>query len=244
MNWLLRQTTTSLFAVSRTTALECAMVVQYGRWTAESSMIPDNDRSLRIRVGRNPRIMRSTMGSKITMSCHSRVYDGMSRFLSAKNVVIMICRSGRRRSVANAEWSNTLTRYGRLLHSIYLLHLSDLDFLKKKKKCAGNSSECSKESIRVFEAHYDCVRAECSRFASGTDSVAEHWKRSRRESLGQSCAGNKSLRATSAMITLGESNTIPGILDGLAERLGNFHASTCALADCLQTRDITRKTDQ
>ena len=33
-----RRTTTSLFAVSRTTSLECAMVVQYGRCIAESSM--------------------------------------------------------------------------------------------------------------------------------------------------------------------------------------------------------------
>ena len=46
------------------------------------------------------------------------------------------------------------------------------------------------------------------------------------------------------MTTPGESNTNPGIHHELAERLGNFHESACALADCLQTRDITRKTDQ
>ena len=45
------------------------------------------------------------------------------------------------------------------------------------------------------------------------------------------------------MTTPGESNTNIGILDELAERLGNFHESGRALADCLHTRDITRQTD-
>ena len=62
---------------------------------------------------------------------HSRLYDGMSRFLSGKNVVIMVCKNGRRRSVANAElWSTTLTRYGPHQHSVSLLHLSEPDFWK------------------------------------------------------------------------------------------------------------------
>ena len=43
------------------------------------------------------------------------------------------------------------------------------------------------------------------------------------------------------MTTLGESNTDPGILDELAERLGNFHESARALADCLHT--VSRQTD-
>ena len=44
------------------------------------------------------------------------------------------------------------------------------------------------------------------------------------------------------MTTPGEPNRTPGILE-LAERLGNFHESARALADCLHTRDITRQTD-
>ena len=61
----------------------------------------------------------------------SRPYYGIFRFLLGKNVVIMICKSGRHRAVANAQlWSNTLTRYGRIQHSVYLLRLSDLDFWK------------------------------------------------------------------------------------------------------------------
>ena len=90
---------------------------------------PDCDKSLRIHVGRNPRIMRSIMESKNYHELRSRLYDCMSRFFSS--IVFMICRSGRHRSVANTElWSNTLTRYGRRQHSVSLLHLSELDFWK------------------------------------------------------------------------------------------------------------------
>ena len=154
----------------------------------------------------------------------------------------MICKNGRRRSVANAElWSKTLTRYGRLLHSVSPWHLSELDFWKDT--CVGKCSECSKQTTRIFQTHYDCVRAECSRLASTSDSETEHWKRPRRESLGQSCAGNKSLRATSATTTPGESSTNPGNLGELAERLGNFHEGARALADCRHTCDFTRQSD-
>ena len=125
-------------------------------------------------------------------------------------------------------------------HPLSLLHLSELDFWNNT--CAGKCSECGKESTRIFQTHHDCVRAECSRLASVSDSVTEHWKRPRWESLGQGCAGNKSLRATSVTTTPGESSTNPGILDELAERLGNFHEGARALADCLQTR-VTRRTD-
>ena len=45
------------------------------------------------------------------------------------------------------------------------------------------------------------------------------------------------------MTTPGESSTNSGNLYELAERLGNLHESANALADCLQTRDVTRKTD-
>ena len=94
---------------------------------------PDCDKRLRIHVCRNPRIMRSIIESKNYHELHSRLYDGMSRFFSSKNVVIMICRSGRHRSVANVElWSNTLTRYGRHQHSVSSVHLSELDFWKTR----------------------------------------------------------------------------------------------------------------
>ena len=66
-----------------------------------------------------------------------------------------------------------------------------------------------------------------------TDSVTEHLERPRRESLGQSCSGNKSLRATRN----------PGNFGELTERLGNFHESARSLADCWHTSDITRQTD-
>ena len=108
---------------------------------------PNCDKNLRIHVGRNPRIM-----------MYSGLYDGMSGFLLGENVVIMICKSGRRLSVANDElWSKTLTRYGRLQHSVSLLHLSALDFWKNT--CAGKCSECIKQSTIIFQTHNDCVCA-------------------------------------------------------------------------------------
>ena len=92
---------------------------------------PDSIVNMRKHIGRNPRIMRSIMESKNYHELHSRLYDGMLRFVSSKDIVIMICRSGLCRSVANAElWSNTLARYSRHPHSVSLLHLSELDFWK------------------------------------------------------------------------------------------------------------------
>ena len=51
-------------------------------------------------------------------------------------------------------------------------------------------------------------------------------------------------RATSATTTLAGTNLNREILDELEERLGNFHDGARALASGLQTRDVTRKTDQ
>ena len=163
--------------------------------------------------------------------------------------MITICRSGRHRSVGNAElWSNTLARHSRRQHSVSLPHLSELDFWKNTG--AGKCSECSKQSTVIFQTHDDRVRVECSRFASVSDSVTEHWKRPRSENHSECFAGNKSLtthaerssrlaekspdgedhflqapkmRATSATTMPAESNLNRGILDELAERLGNVH---------------------
>ena len=41
-----------------------------------------------------------------------------------------------------------------------------------------------------------------------------------------------------------ETDPSHGILDELAERLGNFHDSARTLACCLQKHDVSRKTDQ
>ena len=111
---------------------------------------PDCDKSLRIHVGRNPRITRSIMESKYYHELHNRLYDGISRFFSSKNVVIMICRSGRHRSVANAELcSNTLTCYGRHQHSVSMLHLSEIDFWKiRVQENVRNAANSLPESSR------------------------------------------------------------------------------------------------
>ena len=157
------------------------MVAQCGRSTAESSMDdPDNDRSLRKHLGRNPKITKSIWESENYDALHRCLYDGMHWFFSSKNIAIMIRKSGRHRSVANAELrSNTFTRCSRHQHSVSLLHLSELDFWENT--CAGNFSECSKQSLRVFRAHHDQVQAECERRVPVPDAVTGRWKRSRPE---------------------------------------------------------------
>ena len=88
-------------------------------WTIDCRKFddPDNNRSLREHIGRNPRIMKSTLESENYHALHSRLYYGMHWF--RRNIVIMICSSGRHRSVANAKlWSNTLTRGSRHQHSV------------------------------------------------------------------------------------------------------------------------------
>ena len=130
-NWTQRQITTSLLTVVKTHYPDKCN----GRsiWMIDCRKFddPDSNVNLRKHIGRNPRITRSIIESKNYNEPHRRLYDGMPRFFSSKNIVIMICRSGRHRSVANAEfWSNTLARYGRHQHSVSLLHLSELDFWK------------------------------------------------------------------------------------------------------------------
>ena len=187
---------------------------------------------------------------------HRRLYDGMHWFFSSKNIAIMIRRSGRHRSVANAElWSNTLTRCSRHQHSVSLLHLSELDFWENT--CAGNCSECSKQSLRVFQAHHDQVQAECERRVPAPHAVTGRWKRSRPELTEGPVRPAKdpldeedhlpqtsNKRAATATATPAETNPSHGILDEVAERLGHLHESARALASCLQKHDVSRKTDQ
>ena len=92
----------------------------------------DRDKNLEIHGGRNSRIMKSFLGSKEYHELHKDLYVGISRFLSAKNVLTMICENGRCNSVANAElWSSTLSRYGRYLHSVSLMHLSEQRHMRR-----------------------------------------------------------------------------------------------------------------
>ena len=76
-------------------------------------------------------------------------------------------------------WSNTLTRCSRHQHSVSLLHLSELDFWEDTY--AGNCPECSNQSLRVFQTHYDQVQAECLRRVPVPDPVTGRWKRPRPE---------------------------------------------------------------
>ena len=206
-------------------------------WTIDCRKFddPDKDRSLKKHIGRNPKIMQSILESENYHARHSRLYDGMHWFFFSKNIVIMICRSGRRRSVANAEMcSNTLTRCSRHQHSVSLLHKSELDF--SENTGAGNCSEYSKQSLRVFVP--DPVR---SRRKRPRPEQAEGPAQPAKDPLDDEQTTHK--RATSATATPAETNPSRGILDELAERLGNFHESARTLASCLQNHDLSR-TDQ
>ena len=122
--------------------------------------------------------MKSILESGNYHAVHDQLYEDMYRLFSDKNIVIMNCRSGRHRSVANAElWSNTLTRCGRRQHSVSLLHLFELEFWENT--CTGNCSECSKHSLRVLQTHYDRVQAEFLRRVPVLDPVRGRWKRPR-----------------------------------------------------------------
>ena len=228
-------------------------------WTIDCRRFddPDNDRSMRKHIGRNPKITKSIPESGNFHALHDRLYDGMHRFFSDKNIVIMGCRSGRHRSVANAElWSNTLTRCSRHQHSVSLLHLSGMDFFGGNT-CAGNCSECSKQPLRVFQAHYDQVQAECLRRVPVPDPVTGRWKRQRKEHAEGTAQPVKDpsdeedslpqtlkRQATGAAAVPSKTSTSRGTLDELAERLGSFHESARALASCLQKHDVSRKTHQ
>ena len=158
------------------------MCVRRSVWTIDCRKFddPDNNRSLRKHIGRNPRNMKSILESQNYHALHGRLYDGMHWFFSSRDIVIVKSRSGRQRSVANAELlSNTLLHCSRHQHSVSLLHLSELDFWENM--CAGNCSECSKQSLRVFQTHYDRVQVECLLRVLVPDPVTGRWKRPRPE---------------------------------------------------------------
>ena len=56
-------------------------------------------------------------------------------------------------------------------------------------------SECSKQSTRIFQTHYDRVRAECPRLASASDSVTER-KRPRQENCSERSAGKNEFESS------------------------------------------------
>ena len=171
---------------------------------------------------------------------YSRIQEPPRAVQSRKrgNITIPLCNS-----VANAElWSSTSSRYGRYLHSVSLMCLSERDFWKDT--CARKCPKCRRQSSKTLQILCDYVRAERSRLAAVIGSETEHWKRPRRDCHGQSHERSKSLRSTSTTNASTESNTKQGTLSELAERPWNFHESANALTNCLQTRDTTRKTDQ
>ena len=78
----------------------------------------DQDKNLEMHSGRNSRAMKSILGSKDHHEQHRHLSVGISHFFSAKNVLIMICKSRCHRSVANA---NVLVEYVDSLRSTLTL---------------------------------------------------------------------------------------------------------------------------
>ena len=141
-------------------------------------------------------------------------YDGMHWFFSSKNIVIMICRSGRHRSVANAElWSNTLTRCRRHEHSVSLLHLSELNFWENT--CARNCSECSKQSLRVFQAHDDQVQAESLRRVLVPDSSDRPLEAATTRACGRSRRTTRLMRKITYSTNLMRSLCVSSVFTGM-----------------------------
>ena len=165
--------------------------------------------------------MNSTMASSGCHELHSRLYEDMPRFLSRKNIVI-ICRDGRYRSVANAEmWSVTLARYGQSRHSNSLLHLAELDFWQNT--CGGKFPGCIKRTTSTLQIHCGCFQAECLRLATSSNSSnskSMQRKRTRQEISGQRQAEEKmSSKTTRAVDRRGKPSTEPENPVELAERL-------------------------
>ena len=203
----------------------------------------DRDKNLKIHADRNSRIMKSFLGFKDYCEQHRHCMWEYHNSSSVKNVLTMICKSGCHRSAANAEsWSNMLTRCGRLLHSVPLLHSPELVFLKNTR--AGKCSECGQQSAKIYQKHHSCVRAECSRLVSASDSTTEYWKQLRRESLGRRHEGSKSLRSTGITTTPGRVEYETEYLQRLGGAPPKFprKRSKCWPTACLSAISLVKRT--
>ena len=150
--------------------------------------------------------MKSIQESENYHALHSRLYDGMHWFFSSRNILIMVCRSGRHRSVASAElWSNTLTRCGRRQHFVSFLHVSELDFWRNTsvQKLFGMQQTVT-QSFSSTQ-----VQAEWLRRVLVPDPVTGRWKRPR-----------NMRKAPHNQATLAERSVGGETVDELAERLG------------------------
>ena len=116
--------------------------------------------------------------------------------------------------------------------NVSLLHLFELDFWGST--CAGNCLECSKQSLRVLQAHCEQVQAECLRRVLVPESVTGRWKLPPPEHAKGPAHAVKDTsdeednlpqtskrQATSAAATPAKTSTSRGTLDEVAERLGS-----------------------
>ena len=121
----------------------------------------------------------------------------------------------------------------------------------------GTVRNAANSHSEFFQAHYEQCQAECLRRVPVPDLATGRWKRSRPEHAEGTAQPFKDpsdeedhlpqtskMQPTSAAAATAKTSTSCETLHGLEERLGSFHESARALANCLQKRDVLRKTDQ
>ena len=88
----------------------------------------DNDKILRRHVGFHKRILRTVLDADGRGRIHRDLQGKVDCIMKSRNIFIMICKSGRQRSVSDAGlWSRTLTRFGRESHKASTLSLCQQD---------------------------------------------------------------------------------------------------------------------
>ena len=95
-----------------TIVVRCGAVDELSRRSIVSHFV--SDKNIRKHFGLHARVLRCVMDSDGHHENHHDLCTWLDRFFTGRNLLISICKSGRHRSVANAElWSNTLACLGR-----------------------------------------------------------------------------------------------------------------------------------
>ena len=144
---------------------------------------------MEIHVGRNSRIMKCMLASKDYREQHSHLFVGISRFLSAKNVL----RAGavvllRMPSCGQVRWvvmADTYTQF-------HWYNCPNAIF--GRTRALENAQSVSNSLPKLFKYTTTVFVPNVHDSPAATGSWTEHWKRPRRESLGRSREGSKSLR--------------------------------------------------
>ena len=113
---------------------------------------PDYDETFRRDVGFHPCIIRSVMDADEYGETNRDVCGKLDRIMKGGSMFIIICKSGRHRSVSNEElWSRTMVRCGREFHSVSTASLSSCFIGEPLVKAHAQSAAVTK--LANFELH-------------------------------------------------------------------------------------------